>query len=272
VGTLAPLDEKQAESQAAASKADLLTAQITFDTQENILKSLVTDNYTDLHATELVPTEVLSAQVPVLNLSESWAKGMTQRPDLLQSRLDVERQDIILRYTYNQMFPELDLIGSYGFAGSGREYSDAFGQIHNGSSPNYSFGASITLPLWNGGPRSNHRISKEQKKQLLLTLKSLEQAILIQIDNGVKQVQNAFERTDATRQARLYAETALDAEQKKLGSGKSTSFQVLQLQRDLTASRSAEVRALADYKKTLSQLYFLEGSILERNHLGVEIK
>ena len=98
------------------------------------------------------------------------------------------------------------------------------------------------------------------------------QNILIQIDNGVKQVQNAFERVEATRQARVFAETALDAEQKKLESGKSTSFLVLQAQRDLTTRRSEEIRALADYNKALSQLYLLEGSILERNHVGVEAK
>src|SRR6266404_3657401 len=51
VGTLAPLDEKQAESQAAASRADLLTAQITFENQENVLKGLMTDDYTSLHST-----------------------------------------------------------------------------------------------------------------------------------------------------------------------------------------------------------------------------
>src|SRR5207244_3112858 len=38
VGTLAPLDEKQAESQAATSRADLLASQITFENQENVLK------------------------------------------------------------------------------------------------------------------------------------------------------------------------------------------------------------------------------------------
>jgi len=272
VGTLAPLDEKQAESQAAASKADLLAAQITAATGENVLKGLLTDSYTALHDTELVPTEVLAAPIPLLNLQESWSRAMTERPDLMQARLDVEKQNIQLRYTYNQLFPQLDLIGSYGFAGSGAEFSDAFGGIKAGNSPSYSYGAAITIPLGNRAARGNYQISKEQKKQLLLTLKSLEQSILIQIDNAVKQVRNAFERVDATRQARVYAETALDAEQKKLESGKSTSFNVLQFQRDLTARRSDEIRALADFNKALSQLYFLEGSILERNHIGVEAK
>src|SRR5205823_2676402 len=134
----------------------------------------------------------------------------------LQSRLDVERQNIQLRFSYNQLFPQLDLLGSYGYSGSGKEFSDAFGGITAGNSPNYSFGASVTIPFGNRAARGNYQVSKENKKQVLLMLKSLEQNILIQIDNGVKQVRNAFERVDATRQARLYAETALDAEQKKL--------------------------------------------------------
>ena len=47
-------------------------------------------------------------------MQESWRKGLTLRPDLLQSRVDLERRDIILRYQKNQIFPQLDLVGSYG--------------------------------------------------------------------------------------------------------------------------------------------------------------
>ena len=65
---------------------------------------------------------------------------------------------------------------------------------------------------------------------------------------------------DSTRQARLYAEEALQAEQTKLEHGKSTSFVVLQLQNNLTAARSAEIRALADYNIALEQLAFDDGT------------
>jgi hypothetical protein len=40
----------------------------------------------------------------------------------------------------------------------------------------------------------------------------------------------------------------------------------------LTASRTAEVQALADYNKIIAQLAFAEGSILEKHHLSVEVK
>ena len=51
-----------------------------------------------------------------------------------------------------------------------------------------------------------------------------------------------------------------------------TTKLVLQLQRDLTAARSAEVQALAEYNRALSQLAFQEGTTLERHKVNLEIE
>ena len=75
-----------------------------------------------------------------------------------------------------------------------------------------------------------------------------------------------------TRSATLFAQEALEGEQKKLDSGKTTTFVVLQLQRDLTAARSAEVQALADYNRALAQLALQEGATLERHKVNLEIE
>jgi outer membrane protein len=59
-------------------------------------------------------------------------------------------------------------------------------------------------------------------------------------------------------------EEKLRIETEKLRVGKSTSFLVAQAQRDLLASRIAEVGALTDYLKALVELYRQDGSLLER--------
>src|ERR1019366_1864120 len=102
--------------------------------------------------------------------------------------------------------------------------------------------------------------------------KQLEQNVMGQIDNAVKQAQSAWESVDATRQARIYAEAALDAEQKKYAVGKSTTFTVLQLQNNLTSARSQEIRALANYNQALATLAQQEGSTLKRHNLDVKAK
>jgi outer membrane protein TolC len=95
---------------------------------------------------------------------------------------------------------------------------------------------------------------------------------MIQIDNDIGNIRADFDQVHATRTAREYQEAALDAEQKKLESGKSTTYTVLQVQRDLTNARGAEIQALDTYNKRLSQLSLDEGSTLERLGIHFEVK
>ena len=272
VGSMAPLDEKQAESRVAANKSSLLVARQNLIIQQNVLKKLINSDFSSWHEALLEPSEPLKAIAQVPNLQDCWQKGTTLRPDLLQSKNELEKQDIVLRYNKNQLFPELDLVGSFGYAGAGAEFTHTFGGIQEMDSPYYSYGATLRMPLSNRAARNNYKIGKSQKQQLLLQHKKLEQDVLVQIDDAVKRVQTAYQRVDATKQARLYAEAALDAEQKKLENGKSTSFIVLQLQSDLTTARSEEIGALADYNKSITQLELAEGSILDKHQIKIDIK
>lgn len=275
VGALAPLDEKQAESQVAASKANLVAAQQAMAVQQNTLKGLLVDNFSTWQNNVIEATETLTAVPQLYSLQDSWQKGMTMRPDLLQAKTEVEKQDIVLRYNYNQLFPQLDLVGSYGQAGGNpimRDYGGVLGQIREGQNPSYSYGAQLVVPLSRQAARYTYKTSKAQRRQLVLQLKQLEQNIMIQIDNAIKQAQTSYERVDSTKQARLYADEALKAEQKKLEQGKSTSFVVLQLQSNLTAARQAEIQALSDYNVALARLALAEGYTLQRNHLSLTVK
>jgi outer membrane protein len=274
VGALAPLDEKQAASQVATAQADLLAAKQALASQQNALKSLLTDDYVNRHDINLAPTETLAAPVEVFNLQDSWSKGMELRPDLLQAKLDLESQGVQVKYNYNQLFPQLDAIGSYGYnsGGAGVRYmNESFQGLSDRNYANYSYGGVLSFPLSNRQARNNYKSSKASLEQILLSVKRLEQNILVEIDNAVIAAKSSYERVDATRAAREYAQAALEAEQKKLESGKSTSFVVLQLQRDLTQAYSQEIAALAEYNKALANLAQSEGTTLERRNIDVNV-
>jgi outer membrane protein len=272
IGTLAQLDVQQDEAQAATSKANLIAAQNTLSIDENALKKLLTDDYVRWHDTDIQPTATLAAPVQLFDLQDSWNQGMSERPDLLQARLNVEQQGIQLKFYNNQLYPELDLIGSYGFNGSGQQYNNTFDQFNAADRPFYSYGAQLSVPLSNVGPRNQYKSGKVTQQQLLLQLKQLEQNVMVEIDNAVKQAQSSYQSVQATQQARIYAAAALDAEQKKYAVGKSTTFTVLQLQNNLTAARSQEIRSLADYNESLANLASAEGSTLERNQITFDVK
>jgi len=223
------------------------------------------------------PVEKLIVVPERFDIAESWRRGLSQRPDLRRLRLDLERRDINLRYLRNRIYPAIDLVGSYGHNGldrrpvsSERQIGGVFQDELRGNSPYYSAGVVFSVPLSTRGPRNAFKASKAEKEQANLLAKRQEQEILVEIDNALKTAQSNLERIEATRTARQYAESALSAEQKKLEAGKSTSFIVLELQRDLTAARSQEIRALADYNKALAQLAFSEGESLERHHVTVK--
>ena len=164
------------------------------------------------------------------------------------------------------------MVGSAGVRASSPRANDYFNQLGGADNPFWSVGGQMTIPLGNTAARNSYRAAKAGKEQIALQLKQLQQNILIQIENAIATARTSFQRVDATREARIYAEAALDAEQKKLEQGKSTSFQVLSLQDALTQARSAEIKALTDYNKTLQDFYFKEGTILQRAKVDVEFK
>ena len=271
-GALAPLDEEQATSQAAVSRSDVLTARRLQDVQENLLKRLLSDDFSQWVGLTVVPAESLTAVREPVNLTDSWFKGMTLRPELLQQKLELEKYDLQLKYNRNQLFPVLDLIGTYGHNSRELGYRDSFNALRDREAPFYTIGAEVSVPFSNKEFRNRYRATRAAKQQALLRLKQIEQDVMIQIDDAVKLVKTSYERVEATRQARIYALSAMEAEQKKLLSGKSTSFVVLQLQRDMTARNSEEIRALADYNNALANLSLVEGTTLERNGVRLEVR
>lgn len=272
VGALAPLDEKQAESQAASARSDLLTAQANLAVQENLVKTLLAVRMSQWAAMIPVPAEQLVAVPAHPQLIECWRVGLEKRPDMIQAKLGVEREHITLKYTFNQLFPEIDLTGSYGRNATELTLNNNLNTIRQGTYPFYSYGVVMTVPLGNSLARYNYKSAKASLEQLLLQAKKVEQSIVAAIDNDVQTVQSDLLKVDSTRKARLYAEDALQAEQMKLQHGRSTSFVVLQLQNNLTAARLSEIQALAGYNIALEQLALDEGLTLEENKIDLQVR
>ena len=272
VGALAPLSESQDQAQAASSQADLLSAESTAGTLQRVLKNLLSDDYAQWKNVAVQPTLRLIALPQQFSLSQSWQKGLSERPDLLQQQVNLEKQGHVVQYQKNQLFPQLDLVGGYGYNASSANLGNSLDQFAGRDNPFWSVGGQLSIPIGNKSARYNYRSAKASEAQVALQKKQLQQTVLIQIENAIAVAESDYQRVQATREARVYAEAALDAEQKKLENGKSTSYTVLQMQRDLTNARGNEIQAVANYNKALAQLSLVEGSTLERHGISVEVK
>ena len=69
--------------------------------------------------------------------------------------------------------------------------------------------------------------------------------------DAARQVDTNLKRVEATRKAREFAERRLEAEQKRMTVGLSTTFQLFQAQRDLARQRQQELNAIIDYNRAL---------------------
>ena len=72
-------------------------------------------------------------------------------------------------------------------------------------------------------------------------------SVTTQVRDAARNVQTNAKRVDATRASRALAEKRLEAEEKKYQAGMTSSFFVLQAQRDLNVARNSELLALVEY-------------------------
>jgi hypothetical protein len=140
VGTLADLDAKQAESAVETARSQVAGAEGRYAVQKNNLKNLLTDNLQEWSGVEIDPTDQLTVANEPARLQESWSNAMNNRTELLIARLLSESADINLRYFYNQLFPALNLTGTYGWYTFNHSFSGHLDDLKQGANAYYSAG------------------------------------------------------------------------------------------------------------------------------------
>jgi outer membrane protein len=267
VGVQSPLDVVQAEAGVAENEQAVITSAQLIKDNENALKRLISQQVTEFRGVSLVPTDFPVAQMMDLDVVQSVRTALEMRPDYVSAMEALERQNIAVQFNRNQLWPEVDLQGSYAANGRGLTFSDFSDNVKSGDNPTWSGGIVVTIPLGNRQARANYHIAKLDADQALLTLKALEQDIIVEVENAIGHVGSSAKSVEAARAATRLAVASLDAEKKKLLAGSSTTFLVLQAQAQLGSARSAEVRARASYSESLVALDLAEGTILQKNNV-----
>jgi len=297
VGRLAEIDLKRAESQVATTLADLVLAQQQANAVDNLLKSLITDKYKDWLNVRIQPTEKLVAVPEPLSVAESWASAVAERPEL--RALEVEGEILYLekKRRHNQLFPQLNLVGGYGRSGLDKSFKiagytnnipippqifppvnyqstlgAALDDIARGDDNRWNVGAVFSMPLSRTLERNRYKATKEEVKKNEALREQFRQIILVEVDQAIDQARADYQRISLTREARIYAEAAVEAEERRYQAGTGTSFNVLEAQNDLTQKRSDEIRALTDYLIRLSTLRHADGTILQRSKVSIKFK
>lgn len=277
VGVLSPLDVTQAEAGAAEREEAVVIAASVIEDNQVVLARLITPDVSEFTGVELVPADPPAFEMVELDVARSTRHALEQRPEFAAAKAACDKQNITVQFTRNQLWPQVDLIGSYGYnarspltTNGTAAFSDYLGNLADSHAPVWSVGIAVSIPLGSRRERSTYRIARLQADQTVINLKRTEQTIVAEVDTAVRRVHTNLKRIEATRVAARLADESLKAEQQKLRAGSSTSFLVLQAQAQLAAARSAEIRARADYDESLVALARAEGNTLKKHNITLQ--
>ena len=269
-GAMAPLDLVQAESEAALREVSVISARAALRQARNALKSLLWDDpatVLDLELDIMPPREPAYFE-PVLQRDLRLA--FANRPEYLASVSGLNIRQLELRQIRRNALPQLDIVGSVGRLGIDENLRDSINEAFDDGEPSYSIGAVLSLPFPNRTLSAEKTQAYLRRNQAELGLQQLEQSIRLELDNTATQLNADWERIQAARTARELAEKSLQAEEKKLQAGTSSTFVVLRLQGDLAIAEIREINALSDYAVSLARYHRARGLILDQYRIELE--
>jgi outer membrane protein TolC len=274
IGTMAPLDIVQAEAEVATREEAVILAEAAIDRQQDTVRVLVYNpSSPDFWTARIEPIEQVSFLPMQVDVDSAVRNALSQRTDLAVARKNLESTDVNIRYFDNQSKPDLNASINYGAQAIGgvairrapgdglipgdiisqveRSYWSTLGTVFSGDFPGWTFSLDMAYPIGRSNNEASLARARLQKTQGERSLAVLELQIATQVRDAARNVQTNAKRVDATRASRALAEKRLEAEEKKYQAGMTSSFFVLQAQRDLNVARNSELLALVEYAKSV---------------------
>jgi len=293
IGTLAPVDLIQAETEVAARNEDLLTGQYTVDQLQDDMKKLISADLdpglalTRLNLIEPVPNPGRETLLP---LSQAIQFALENRREMKQASLDIDNQEINVQYSKNQMLPVLDFTGSYAHLGLGGTQTirsslsqgaevlrvvpggvgDMFERLFAFTYPGYNVGFNFQIPIRDRAGRADYDRAVNERNLSAMKKTALAQRIALEVRNAYTQLDMSRARVNTAQKTRELTARKLEAEQTKFGLGTSTVRFVLEEQRNLAQAETNEIQALVNYTKALVAYDHAIGNTLARNGIVID--
>lgn len=292
VGTMAPIDVVQAQSQAAQQRQALVAAEAQMRTAELALKRLIVSGTNDQNwAVTLDPVDRPEFRPEPIDTAAAVRHALDARTDLQTAKKNLEINDTTLKFLHDQVLPQADFVAQYGYVGLGGTqllrqgtgigttpiitgtipggYADALTSLFNGGYPRWNMTVNFSYPLGTSTADASMARARIQVNQTKAQMSQIELQVATDVTNAAINVQSNIERVQAAQAARELAQKQLDAENSKFEVGMSTNFLVVQAQRDLATAQNNELQAILNYRKSLVELDRLQQTTLQNLNITV---
>jgi outer membrane protein TolC len=287
------LDVMRAEAEVSRRAQDLTVARTNLQLEELLMKNALTRNLDDpvLASIPVIPTDRLeNTQVaPARPVEDLIAEALHDRPELLESDIDLVNRQITRQAAKNNLLPSLSLVGFYGGSGLAGplnpvfkvpgetnsssvpvDFAGALQNTFNNSAPDYYVGLNLNIPIRNRIAKADQYRSELEFRQAQLRREELRNQIRIEVRNAEYALEQTAARVDAARKSRDLAQRTFDITKKEQDLGAGSPFQTLSAQHDLALAQLDLVTAMTVYKKASVELDRATANTLEDN--GIEIQ
>jgi outer membrane protein TolC len=270
-GVAAGNDVLVAEAGVYQRKEDLLAAQVQNIERQNALQMLFRHSDDIIsNSTRVETIDSLLDAVPGTNRPTLMATALEKRWEVLQADEAVNMRGHQTKLAGNQSLPRFDLVGSGGFHGLSNGTESTYSRAFDRQGPEWTAGAQFSMPLSWSHMRAPKRMAEGQEQQAKVQAEKVRLQVALEIDTVLARLRADEQRLVAARKSESAARQSVDGELKRLKEGVSTSFQVLQLQREYAQTRSRVFAVMTDLSKDLADLYLATGTLLDKQEIVID--
>lgn len=268
VGQSPPLDLVAARAEVAQRRENLIVARTQALQAEDLLRTLVVDpKRADYWSVRLEPADRVPPVGVQPDVDSAVRRALAERADLVEARRQIANTETNVVLARNETLPDLRaqamyltngqggarLVRTGGFPGTiigvdRTSYGSVLEQVLTGDYRTWSVGFTLTYPIGRSVEEANLARARIERDQAAARVRSLELSVVREVRDAALRLEQNRQRIETARLGRELAEQRLDAEQKRFEVGMSTSFLVIQAQRDLAVARDNEQRAYLDYQ------------------------
>jgi outer membrane protein len=279
IGTAADIEVLSAQGGVATRQSELIRSRALVGDASDRLKQLLSLRDGALFSRLLVvPTDRPNIDEPMVfdpdlykqGVDRSTATALEKRPEISIAELQLQNAELDEFRAQREMMPQLDLTGSYTQGGRDHKLSNSLYGIRDGRDTVYTYGFQASVPIGNRAARGQYERSKLVRRQVELQAERTKLDIMAMVGMAVRNVLTNKTLVESNEQAVRLQRAEVAAEESRLRLGVTTSWQVLQVQQQLTAAETAKLQAEIAYEKALIDLQTAEGSLLDKLDIVIE--
>ena len=278
MGTAGTTNTEIAQANAAVESraADIVRVRADLEYLSDQLKNKMNDPEFPVSTSDLILPADVPIDIPIqFDSAEQIQTALTYRAELSQQQIRIDSAEITIRAARNNELPKLDLIGSAGVLGVGRDFNRATKIQERFDFTDFTLGFQFEFAIGNREARAITERTRLQRMQAISQYKVLIDQVTLDVKKAQREVETSWNEMIHGRQARIAAEEELrrlDIDEKNRVEAVGPGFinTKLDAQARQTEQARREIVATINYNIAISALERAKGTILRYDNVVLE--